>query len=308
MNKPKVLSKGDTVAIIAPSSFVDRSNVEKIEKFIVDIGLKPVFLPSCYERHGHFAGKDKVRAKDVNDAFKNNLFSGIICIRGGYGTPRILNMLDYEMIKENPKFFLGYSDITGIHTVLNNICNMVTYHGPMAYMKELFDLEDDYTLNSLKHVIYDDSPLGRYQSPEGENLEVISEGKASGIITGGNLSLLVSTLGSKYEIDTRGKILFIEDVDELNYSIDRMLTSLDLAGKFEECKGIILGTWKGCRAAEFNDGSRNLSLGVIFEEILGKYDMPVFNNFRAGHVYPQYTIPLGALVEIDTESGSIVFK
>jgi muramoyltetrapeptide carboxypeptidase len=87
-----------------------------------------------------------------------------------------------------------------------------------------------------------------------------------------------------------------------------MLTSLDLAGKFEECKGIILGTWKGCRAAEFNDGSRNLSLGVIFEEILGKYDMPVFNNFRAGHVYPQYTIPLGALVEIDTESGSIVFK
>jgi muramoyltetrapeptide carboxypeptidase len=308
MNKPKVLSKGDTVAIIAPSSFVDRSNIEKIEKFVVNIGLKPIFLPSCYERHGHFAGMDKVRAKDVNDAFENNLYSGIICIRGGYGTPRILNMLDYEMIKKNPKFFLGYSDITGIHTVLNDICNMVTYHGPMAYTEELFDLKDDYTLNSLKRVIYEDSPLGRYQSPEGEELEIINEGKASGIIAGGNLSLLVSTLGSEYEIDTRDKILFIEDVDELNYSVDRMLISLDLAGKFKDCKGVVLGTWKGCRAAEFNDGSRDLSLGVIFEEILGKYDMPVFNNFRAGHVYPQFTIPLGSLVEIDTESKSIVFK
>lgn len=308
MNKPKVLSKGDTVAIIAPSSYVNRSNIERIEKFIVDIGLKPVFLPSCYERHGHFAGMDKIRAKDVNDAFKSNLFSGIICIRGGYGSPRILNMLDYKMIKENPKFFLGYSDITGIHTVLNNMCNMVTYHGPMAYTEELFDLKDDYTLNCLKRVIYDDSPLGKYQSPSGEELEVINKGKASGIITGGNLSLLVSTLGSKYEIDTRGKILFIEDVGELNYSVDRMLTSLDLAGKFEDCKGVVLGTWKRCRAAEFNDGSKDLSLEVIFEEILGKYDMPVFNNFRAGHVYPQYVIPLGCLVEIDTESESIIFK
>lgn len=308
MNKPKVLRKGDTVAIIAPSSFVNRSNIEKIEKFIIDIGLKPVFLPSCYERHGHFAGMDKLRAKDVNDAFKSKLFSGIICIRGGYGSPRILKMLDYKMIKENPKFFLGYSDITGIHTVLNNMCNMVTYHGPMAYTEELFDLKDDYTLNCLKRVIYDESPLGRYESPGGENLEVVCEGKASGIITGGNLSLLVSTLGSMYEIDTRGKILFIEDVGELNYSIDRMLTSLDLAGKFKDCKGVILGTWKGCRPGEFNDGSKDLSLGVIFEEILGKYDMPVFNNFRAGHVYPQYTIPLGSVVDIDTESTSIVFK
>ncbi len=308
MYKPESLSEGDTVAIIAPSSSAVISNMDKTGKFIERLGLRPVFLPSCYERHGHFAGVDEIRARDVNSAFGDELFKGIICIRGGYGTPRILNMLDYQMIKRNPKFFLGYSDITGLHMVLNNICGMVTYHGPMACTEELFDMRDDYTINCLKRSIYSHSPMGRYIPPQGEALEVINEGKASGIITGGNLSLLVSTLGSRYEIDTRGKILFIEDVGELNYSIDRMLNSLDLAGKFKECKGVILGTWKGCKAAEESDDRIDLDLDVIFEEIIGKYAMPVVNNFRAGHVYPQYTIPLGVEVDMDTSDGSIVFR
>lgn len=308
MIKPKPLKKGDTVGIIAPSSAILQSNIPKVENYIKDMGLKPVFFPSCFERHGHLSGKDDIRAKDVNDAFKNPDIKGIFCLRGGYGTPRLLNMLDYESIKKNPKIFLGYSDITGLHIVLNTICNMVTYHGPTAFAEALFDKKDSYSSSIIEHLLFSDEPLGQYIPPSEEELEIIVEGTCSGEIVGGNLSLLTAALGSKYEIDTKGKIIFIEEVNELNYIIDRMLTSLDLAGKFEDCNGIILGTWNGCRPEHGQQGKIDLPLSDVFKEIMGKYNKVLINNFRAGHVYPQFTIPLGTTVEVDTSKKSIIFK
>lgn len=303
--KPKPLKKGDHVAVVAPSSPTITESVEKGKEAVKSMGLNPILYPSCYSRHGHFAGDDKLRANDINDAFSNKMIKGIICLRGGYGTPRILNLIDYENIRRNPKIFLGYSDITGLHTAINTICRMVTYHGPMV--SGGWTNLDPYTKDYLNKCLFDNSPLGKVENPDGEILETLVEGEVKGEIVGGNLSLLVSTLGSPYEINTKGKILFIEDVGEKNYKIDRMLTSLALAGKFNDCKGVILGTWSKCTPDVKSGDICDLDLKTIFKEIISPFNKPTIMNFRAGHNYPQPTFPLGTVVRLNTSKKEIHF-
>lgn len=307
MIKPKALKEGDNVGIIAPSSAIKKENIEIVEKSVKSLNLNPVFYPSCTMREGHLAGPDSQRSKDVNDAFRDPSIDGIFCIRGGYGTPRILNMIDYEVVKNNPKIFLGYSDITGLHLAFNSICRMTTLHGPMPSSDYPYYEADDYTLDSLKRALFTNEPLGRYTPPEGEELEVVNSGKCQGEIIGGNLSLLTAALGTKYEIDTKGKILFIEEVGELHYIIDRMLMSLDLNNKFKDCAGIILGTWNKCKPDHGYEDKIDSPLSKIFDDILGKYDIPIINNFRAGHITPQYTIPFGTQASMDTDKKEVVF-
>lgn len=311
--KPKALQKGDRVAIIAPSSATDLMSVKNAEKRISAMGLEPVMYPTCFTRYGHLSATDEERAKDINDAFSDENIDGIICLRGGYGTPRILNMLDYNIIKSNPKVFVGYSDITGLHMVFNKICRMVTYHGPMATSgfgkieNEHVEFEE-YTYDSLRRNIFTNEPVGLFNNPQNEELYTLVGGKAKGEIIGGNLSLLTSTLGSQYELDAKGKILFIEDVDEPVYRIDRMLTSLALAGKFNDCAGIILGTWVNCEREKksYEDGL-DLPLEEVFNNTLVKYNKPIISNFRAGHNYPQPTIAFGTFVEMDADKKEIIF-
>lgn len=309
MNKPKALKKGDRVAVIAPSSPISEGNRHKIkeaEEGIRNMGFEPVMYPSCNEVHGYLSGTDEIRAKDINDAFEDKNIDGIICMRGGYGTPRLLKMLNYEMIKANPKVFIGYSDITALHVVFNKICNMVTFHGPMA-SSDCFisDKTDYYTLESFEKNICNTKPLGIVNNPEGEDIITINGGKSEGEIVGGNLSLLAATLGSKYDLDTKGKILFIEEVGEHNYCVDRMLSSLALAGKFEDCAGVILGTWNKCERE--NNRKHSLDLEEIFDEIIKPFGKPIINNFRVGHVYPQATIPFGTRVRLDADKKEIEF-
>jgi len=146
--KPKSLIKGDTIAVIAPASAVKKESIKTAEEAVKSLDLKPIFYPSCFMREGHLAGPDEQRAKDINDAFKNKDIKGIFCVRGGYGTPRILDKIDYNYIKENPKLFLGYSDITGLHLAFNNLCNMPTLHGPMPSSESPYNKTDSYTLTS----------------------------------------------------------------------------------------------------------------------------------------------------------------
>jgi len=311
--KPKALQKGDCVAIIAPSSATDLKSVKNAEIMIRAMGLEPVMYPTCFTRYGHLSATDEERAKDINDAFLDKRINGIICLRGGYGTPRILEMLDYEMIKSNPKVFVGYSDITGLHMAFNKICRMVTYHGPMATSgfgkveNEHVEFEE-YTYASIRRNIFTNEPVGLFNNPQNEELYTIVGGKAKGEIIGGNLSLLISTLGSPYELDAKGKILFIEDVDEPVYRIDRMLTSLALAGKFNDCAGIVLGTWVNCEREKksYEDGL-DLPLEEVFNNTLVKYNKPIISNFRAGHNYPQPTIAFGTFVEMDADKKEIIF-
>jgi len=311
--KPKALQIGDVVAIIATSSPTDAAKVDKAIASIKGLGLFPIIYPSCYKKHGHLAGEDDERLQDFHDAFKNPLIKGIICLKGGAGSTRLLSKIDFKCIENNPKIFVGYSDVTALHVAINKICRMVTYHGPMA-LSDLFILENDtlhfepFTLDSYQKNLFTSMPIGKIANPEGYPLKVLVEGVAEGELIGGNLSLLISTLGSPFEIDVKGKILFIEDTNEACYVVDRMLTALALAGKFEECAGIILGTWSGCKAESKTsyEGS-DLTLEIIFEEVIKPFNKPTLMNLQSGHSSPHITLAFGTRVRINTKDLEICF-
>lgn len=313
MIKPRALKIGDKVAVIAPSSATDLKSVDNGEERIKALGLNPVMFPTCYRNYGHLSATDEERAQDVNDAFMDESIKGIICLRGGYGTPRILNLLNYEAIASNPKVFVGFSDITALHIAFNQICDMVTFHGPMAtsnFAKVINDKVEfeHYSCESLVKNIFTNEPIGLFTNPKDEELKSLYKGKAEGLLTGGNLTLLTSTLGSKYEINTKDKILFIEEVGEPIYKIDRMLTSLSLAGKFDDCSGIIFGTFTNCeREIKAYEGGLDLPLQEVIENTLLKYKKPIIYNFKAGHNFPQPTMALGTNVIIDADQKQVIF-
>lgn len=311
--KPKPLKNGDKVAVIAPSSATDLKTVNDGEARVKAMGIEPVMFPSCYTRYGHLSATDEERARDINNAFNDESIKGIICLRGGYGTPRILNMIDYGVVRANPKIFIGYSDITALHVAFNQISRMVTYHGPMAvssfskFKNNVHDFEK-YTYESLRKNIFTNEAVGLFKNPENENLETVNEGKAEGEIIGGNLTLLCSALGSPYEIDTKGKILFIEEVGEPVYKIDRMLTSLSLSNKFKDCAGIILGTFTDCiREKKAYEEGYDLPLEEVIKNTIVPFNKPIISNFRAGHNFPQPTIPLGTHIKMDAFKKEIIF-
>ena len=196
MIKPAPLKPGDKVALLAPSSPVPADVLEKAIRSIEFLGLVPSVYKSCTLHHGYLAGTDNARASDINRAFADDSIKGVFCLRGGYGTMRLLPLLDLEIIKQNPKVFVGYSDITALHTVFNGLCGFVTFHGPMPSTD--YTIHSSYTIDSLKENIFGYGPH-RIYNPEGKEISVLTAGKAEGIITGGNLSLLAGTLGSPYE-------------------------------------------------------------------------------------------------------------
>lgn len=311
--KPKFLKIGDKVAVVAPSSATDLKSVENGERKLKAMGLIPVMFPTCYTNYGHLSAPDIERAKDINDAFKDESIKGIICLRGGYGTPRILDMLDYEMIAANPKVFVGFSDITALHMVFNQICHMTTFHGPMA-TSNFAKLENDnvifepYTYKNLQKNIFSNEPIGEHINPNAEPLCSMWRGAAEGELIGGNLTLLVSTMGSPYELDTRGKVLFIEEVNEPIYKIDRMLTTLALAGKFEQCAGVIFGTFTGCeREEKAYEGGFDLTLDDVIKNTVLPFSKPIISNFKAGHSFPQPTLPFGTKVIINADNKKVIF-
>lgn len=304
MIKPKPLKKGDRVALIAPSSPVNDEKFKLSLNSINYIGLEPVVFKSCTLKHGYLAGKDEERAADINSAFKDPSINGIFCLRGGYGVTRLLNLLDYKAIAENPKLFLGYSDITGLHTVLNQKCNLATLHSPMPTRG--WDTLDSLSLDVLNTMLFESKPLGIVPTPDGEPLETVVDGVAEGIITGGNLSLLAGTLGSPYEIDTNGKILFFEDVDEKHYRLDKAITALALAGKFSDCAGVIVGTFANSDDPDVKEED-NLPIRQIIEEVIVPFKKPTLNNFRAGHVYPNISIPMGTTVKLDATNQFVEY-
>lgn len=313
MKKPLRLQKGDRVAVVAPSSATDMKTVEEGEKKIRALDLEPVMFPTCYTNYGHLSATDEKRAKDINDAFNDDNIKGIICLRGGYGTPRILNMLDYEMISSNPKVFMGFSDITALHVAFNQLCGMTTFHGPMATsnfakIKEDKVKFDEYTLNSIEKNLFSGMPSGIHTNPGDEELKSYGDKAAEGMLAGGNLTLLTAAMGSGFEVDTRGKILFIEEVGEPIYKIDRMFTTLALAGKFDDCKGVILGTFVNCqREQKSYEGGLDLTLEEVVENTIVPFNKPVIYNFKAGHSFPQPTLPLGTQVRIDAIKRQVEF-
>lgn len=302
MKKPAALKKGDTIGLIATSSHVGNiERISKCEKVLNELGFNVVVGESCYLQYGYLSGPDEIRAKDVNRMFSDKSIDGVFCIRGGYGTSRILDKLDYDTIKHNPKVFAGYSDITAIHIALNQICKLVTFHGPMA-STDMIPEFDSFSRDSFLRAVTLDEPLGVMSNPPNEEIRSLVGGYASGVIVGGNLSLVAAAMGTKYEIDTKDKILFLEDIDEEPYRVDRMLSQLRLAGKLDDCNGIILGDWNNCTPKNYNP---SLSLTQVFEDIIVPAGKPAIYNFKAGHCSPMITVPFGVKAVLNANDCSL---
>jgi len=300
MIKPRVLKLGDTLGVIGPASPTTDKNIKKVEEVLKEMGFKVKMGKSVYERHGYLSGTDDIRAEDINSMFGDKEVDGILCIRGGYGTGRILDLINYEIIKENPKVFIGYSDITALHIAFNQIAGLVTFHGPMAC--DIIRNFSNFSKELLFKAIMSSEPVGKISNPEGEEIITINGGITEGTIVGGNLSLIADTIGTPYEIDVKGKILFIEEVKEEPYRIDRMLNQLRLSGKLNEAAGIVLGDFNNCHAEKPDE---SLSLGQVIDDYFKPLNKPTIYNLQAGHCKPMVTIPFGVKARLDADKKEL---
>ncbi|MFP7479810.1 LD-carboxypeptidase [Terribacillus saccharophilus] len=299
MMKASVWKKGDTIGIVSPAGPIKREELEQGIKIVEALGLHVKLGKHVYDKNGYLAGTDSDRAADLNDMFKDDEVKGIICSRGGYGSGRIVEMLDYEAIKENPKVLLGYSDITYLHTVIRQRTGLITFHGPMV----AHDMgESDFAKLSYDLLQQFFTPQDVVYTTAISPLEAIVHGKAAGALVGGNLSLLTSTLGTPDEIDTKGKLLLLEDVSEPPYKIDSMLNQLKMAGKLEQAAGILIGDFTDC---ESKDPETSLSFDQVLVDYLTDLEKPVLKGFRIGHCNPNITVPLGTEATMDTKTKTL---
>ncbi len=297
--KPKKLQINSTIGLVCPSGFINKKQLEKTKKVLQILGFKIYYTNIILNKYGYLAGTDKERANDLNNMFANKNVDGILAIRGGYGGSRIVANIDYELIKEHPKIFIGYSDITVLLNSIYKYSGLITFHGVVGisdfneYTKQNFI---DLFINN-KLIIKQDSNV---------NLFVINEGKATGILVGGNLSIITSLLSTNYEVDFTDKIVFIEEIGEAPYKIDRMFTQLLLSGKLQKAKAIILGVFNNC---DFNNKDitkkNSLSLQEVFIDRLKMLNIPIMSNFSFGHIDNQAIFPIGINIKIDTEKRFI---
>lgn len=297
---PKPLFPGARVALVAPASAVSEEALQAALDLVHSLELEAVTYPSCFyaNRDGYFAANDAQRAEDINRAFADPKIDGVWCTRGGYGAHRILPLLDGETIRKNPKWFGGYSDVTALHTYLNQTCGLETYHCTMASTEPN---PNEYTLYWLKKALFG-GLSGALCNPEEQPAAVLVPGAAGGTLCGGNLSLLAASLGTPWEIDTKGKILFLEDIGEKTYRVDSMLTQLRNAGKFEDCAGILLGAWTDC-VPEIPE--RTLTLKEIFSQLIVPAGKPAIMDIACGHCPTTLALPLGRMCTIDAAKCAI---
>ncbi len=303
--KPKRLSVGDTVGLVLPASAVfEADRISLAKETLEAIGLKVVIGPHAYDRYGYFAGKDRDRADDLNRMFADDSIAGIVCYTGGWGSPRVLPYLDFDLIARKPKILLGYSDITALLNAIHQRTGLITFHGPVA--SSVFDV---YSLDNFKRVLMSPEPAGLLAPPEKKPTDLVDRvnrvirlapGKVSGRLAGGNLTMLSVLMGTPYEIETDGKILFAEDVREQLYRVDRMLTQLALGGKFERMAGFAFG-----RCSDCNFDGPSFSLEDILRDRFGNGAKPAISGLSFGHIEQKMTIPVGAMATLDADAGTL---
>ncbi|WP_126425500.1 S66 peptidase family protein [Brevibacillus marinus] len=306
MRKGKALKSGDTIGIVAPASPVKQADlVEQARADLEALGFQVKLAASCFASYGgYLAGTPAQRAAELNEMFADPGIDAIMCLRGGYGSMQILPLLDYATIRDNPKLFIGYSDITALHTAIRQEAGIATLHGPNATPGLLSGCERK-TREWLLRAMCTAAPLGPVLHPAGEEVVCLVPGEARGPIVGGNLSLIAALMGTPYELDTRGKLLFLEDVGEEPYRIDRMLTQLALAGKLEDCAGIILGTWTECEPHKHSD---SFSVLEVVGNALLPYQKPTIWNVQAGHGQYNLALPFGVEGYLNAREGMLVIE
>jgi muramoyltetrapeptide carboxypeptidase len=305
--KPKRLKKGDTLGLVAPAGFITEKNLNDSIKNLETLGFRVVYSENILAKYGYLGGTDEIRAADLNLMFKQNDVDGIVCARGGYGCSRILPMLDYEMIKNNPKVLIGYSDITSLLYAIFAKTGLVSFHGPVGistFNEYSVNTFDNVLINPKKNITF----FNAEEDPEDKEFETttIISGSAEGILVGGNLSIVVSLIGTEYDIDSTGKIIFLEEIGEEPYRIDRMLTQMIQAKKFENASGVLLGVFKGSKSREERSGIGNsLTLHEVLFDRLSKLGIPVVYGMSFGHITNKITLPFGIKAKMDSVEKSL---
>jgi muramoyltetrapeptide carboxypeptidase len=301
---PSALKKGSTIGITAPASGVDNAEIQEGIALLKASGYSIVLGNTLTRKFGYLSAPDSERAAEFMEFVERPDIDCILCARGGYGVMRILPMLDFGVIRANPKIIIGYSDITALLVAITKLSNVITYHGPVA--SSTFDsFTVDYFKKTLCKPITNEiitEPILSEYTPisfSDSRMTTLSKGIAKGRLTGGNLSMIVATLGTPYEIDTKDSLLFLEDIAEEPYRIDRMLTQLWLAGKLQQCAGIILGQFKNCEAKKVPGFEVSFSLQEVLESRITSLGIPAVYGLPIGHVKSKMTIPLGVMAELD---------
>ena len=250
---------------------------------------------------GYMAGKGDVRGQWINEMFADPEVDAIFCIRGGDGGSRAMEYVDLDLVKKNPKIFVGYSDVTSLHLAFTQQCGLVTFHGPMV-SSNMVDQFDPETRESFFQALNAEEGY-EFKNPRGFEISVLKEGQAEGVLTGGNLSLLSASIGTPYEVDAKGRILFIEEIGEPLCRMERSVYHLRNAGKFRDCAGVILGQFTSCAN---KDDAEYTEIDCFLDALEG-LDIPVLYNVQSGHGFPMMTLPLGAVCSIDTAKPGIAF-
>ncbi len=299
---PPPLRKGDTIGLISPASNADDERVDKAISNLQAMGLKVIEGNFLREKHGFIAGTDKQRLDDLHNMYKNPDIDAIWCVRGGYGTTRIISDIDYSLIRKNPKALIGYSDITALHLAIFAKAGVVGFHGPVAS-----STMTDYAQSNINKVLFRKNlevnikPVSDVEPPLQAPF-ILHHGNAHGRLLGGNLSLMAALCGTEYLPDFTDAIVFIEDVGEKTYSIDRMLVQLFQATNIRKASGIILGQFKGCKPA---DGDQSLleTLKMHFMDL----SIPTIGGFSVGHVADQTVMPVGIHAHMKSSAYSLNF-
>jgi muramoyltetrapeptide carboxypeptidase len=303
LTKPQKLTKGDTIGIISPAgSIFDVSKLENAKKYFEEKGYKVLISEHAQAQESYLAGSDTDKIEDIENLFQNKDVKAIICSRGGYGTLRILDKLNYNIISENPKIFVGYSDITSLHSAINKKAGLITFLGPLAVSDFGSDEIDEFTEENFFKMLAGDQPLPQV-FPNAFEYLCIKEGVVEGALAGGNLAVLCSMIGTQYFPDVKNKILLLEDIGEPVYKIDRFLTQLELTGVLSQISGLLFA--KFTKIGEDEDKLEKQVIELVREKTTS-LNIPVGYGFSACHLKSKLTLPLGLNYRFDANKGKLV--
>lgn len=300
IQKINSLKRGDTIGIINPSfknNYKDSSEYQDLINMLSSRGYKVKFFDSFYKKDGYLVGSDEERSADINKAFNDEEVKAIICMRGGYGASRIVDKVDYDIIRNNPKIFSGYSDITVFLNSIYSKAHFATFHGLVG--ASLNKKETNSSIEAFFDML-ENKTEGKVLKSIDKEASSLVKGKAEGVLVGGNLSLLATLCGGEYDVDFSDKIVFIEDVGEDVYRIDRYFSSLRLNHSLEKAKGFILGYFTNC---EKKEGCQ--SIEDIINDYILPLNKPTISNFTCGHEMPFVTLPIGTKVLLDVDKKEI---
>jgi muramoyltetrapeptide carboxypeptidase len=299
--KPPRLQKGDVIGVISPAS--PPSAQEKIDRgvqYLERLGYRVKVGRSVMAQYGYLAGTDEQRVADLNDMLHDREVKALFAIRGGYGTPRLLHLVDYRAVRQNPKIVVGYSDLTALQLALFKKTGLITFSGPMVGV-EMWETIDPFTEEHFWRVLTSKARIGALANSEEEIVACYNRGRVAGRLLGGTLSLLISLMGTPYFPDLREALLVLEDVDEAPHRVDRMFTQLFHAGILKSISGLVLGKFTDCVPSD--PSKPHLTIEQVLQEAVLKLSCPILTNFQYGHIPKKLTLPIGLRARLDTRRG-----